>query len=389
MASRGWVRSIITATLVAAGCGAAQLGLGYGLGIIAWFNTDEAGRLVTDPNAWTASLAWTAWIAATSVVGGAICADRLGPTVESGRWSRLAWRTVIALAASLGALITVPLVAVPARAAQLANNFAPDLLAGVYAVAGVVIGLAVALGAITARAIAANVIASAAWLWALAVIAVVDGVAAGRGLGFAHLAVWQFTGTGPTWRSFYVPGSLLMLGAALLIGGLAALPAARRGDNRVGVVISGAMGPLLVAGAYFLAGPSRNEIGAYSAFLTAPYAALIGLAGSLLIGAMIGGELRGPGQAADPEVPEPLDALALPPAVGTSAVVTPAAGSSAEAPSWPDSEFTEPKPRPATGKAKVVAVAEPAYGDAPRPETNPPIAAGTDKPSPTGRKPRR
>jgi len=61
MASRGWVRSIVTATLVAAGCGAAQLGLGYGLGIIAWFGTNDANEVVTDPTGWTASLAWAAW----------------------------------------------------------------------------------------------------------------------------------------------------------------------------------------------------------------------------------------------------------------------------------------------------------------------------------------
>jgi len=290
---------------------------------------------------------------------------------------------VIALAAAIGALITVPLVALPARAAQLGDNFAPDLLAGVYAVAGVVVGLVVAVGAITARAVAANVIASAAWLWTLAVIAVMDGVAAGRGLGFAQLAVWQFTDSGPTWRSFYIPGSLLMLGAALLIGGLAALPAARRGDNRVGVAISGAMGPLLVAGAYFLAGPPRSQIGPFSAFLTAPYAVLIGLAGSLLIGAVVGGDLRGRRRAGP--LTQGLPAIP-PPAL--SAIGSASGGASVSSPEPAPQEPT-PKPPPATGKAKVVAVAEPAYGDAPGGPASGAATGTADKPIPAGRKPKR
>jgi len=186
--------------------------------------------------------------------------------------------------------VTVPLVAVPARAAQIVDNYAPHLLAGIYATAGVVLGLIVALFALTARAIAANVLASAGWLWTLAIIAVVDGVAAGRGLGYAQLAVWKFTDGGPAWRTFYIPGALLMLGAALLIGGLSAFPAAGRGDGRVGIAISGAAGPLLVAIAYVLAAPSQGQapFEQMSAFHTAPYMVLAGLAGSVLV-AVVGG----------------------------------------------------------------------------------------------------
>src|SRR4029079_11906363 len=96
-------------------------------------------------------------------------------------------RTATALAAALGALITVPLVAVPARAAQLSTNFAPHLLAGVYAITGVVVGLIAALGALAARPVAANVLASMVWLWGLATITVTDAVASGRGVILAQL----------------------------------------------------------------------------------------------------------------------------------------------------------------------------------------------------------
>ena len=157
-----------------------------------------------------------------------------------------------------------------------------------HAVTGAVLGLVIALGALASRAIAANVFATAGWLWALAIVAVVDGFLASRGLGTAQLGVWRFTDGGPMWRDYYVPGALLMLGAALLIGGLAAFPAANRGDGRIGVAISGAVGPLIVAVAYVLTAPSSNNapVEQISAYLTAPYTVLAGLAGSILVAAV-------------------------------------------------------------------------------------------------------
>ena len=71
MAARGWGGSIALAVSVAAGTAAAQLGVVYGLGIMAWnASTDPAGE-----SAWLASLAWTTWIAATSTVLGAVVAE--------------------------------------------------------------------------------------------------------------------------------------------------------------------------------------------------------------------------------------------------------------------------------------------------------------------------
>ncbi len=285
MARRGWMRSIVIAVLAAAVAAAAQLGLGYGLGIISWVSPSGAGTVVTEQGAWAAGLAWVTWVATTSVIIGAVSADRYAGGVESGPWVRTAWRLVITLAATIGGLVTVPLVAVPASAAQLGDNFAPHLLASVHTVAGAVLGLLIAFGAVASRAVAANVFATAGWVWALAIVAVVDGFLASRGLGTAQLAVWRFTEGGPMWRDYYIPGALLMLGAALLIGGLAAFPAANRGDGRVGVAISGAVGPLIVAVAYVLTAPSSDNapVEQISAYLTAPYTVLAGLAGSILV----------------------------------------------------------------------------------------------------------
>lgn len=290
MAARGWGGSVATAIGVAAGAGAAQLGVGYGLGVIAW--PTEAGG--AGASAWVASLAWVAWIASTSAVAGAICADRLRPgavsTLEGRRGARGAvttsiWRVALAVAAAIGALITVPLVAVPARVVAHPDTSSPETIAGGYAVVGVVLGLIVAIAAVASRSISVNVVASTSWLWLLAIVAVIDGVAAGRGLGTAQLAVWQFTASGPVVRNVHVGQALLTLGAALVIGALAALPGARRGDSAVGVAVSGAIGPLLVAAAYFLAAPQLDEIPAreLSPYLVIPYGVIAGLAGSVTV----------------------------------------------------------------------------------------------------------
>lgn len=310
MAARGWGVSIATAVGVAAGASAAQLGLGYGLGIIAWLSEAPPDGEA----AWVASLAWATWIAATSVVAGAICADRLagspGPesTLGGDQPSQVAttlWRLALAMAAAIGASLTVALVAIPARFAERADSFAPQTIAAGYAVVGVIAGLVVAFGALTSPAVATNVIVTVSWLWLLAVVAVVHGVVVGRGLASAQLGVWDFTSDGPWLRNLYVPGMLLSLVAALIIGILAALPAARREDNRVGVAISGAVGPLLVAAAYFLATPRLAGARAeqFSAYLIAPYAVIAGLAGSVLVSAL-GPTTRQAAQGTQPPQPQ-------------------------------------------------------------------------------------
>ena len=73
MARVGWGASIATAAGVAAGAGAAQLGFGYGLGILNWAPAETTASTA----AWVASLIWATWIAATSTIFGAVCAQRL------------------------------------------------------------------------------------------------------------------------------------------------------------------------------------------------------------------------------------------------------------------------------------------------------------------------
>ncbi|MFD0972824.1 hypothetical protein [Plantactinospora endophytica] len=297
MAARGWGASVATAIGVAAGAGAAQLGFGYGLGIIAWLPSGDGNSEA----AWVASLTWAAWIAATSTVAGAICAHRLsggGRRSATGRaggppptLATFLWRAVLAVSSAIGALVTVVLVAVPARAAVRVDGPSPQTVAAGYAVLGVLLGLLMAIWAISSPAVAGNVLGTVCWLWALAVIAVVDGVLSGQGLASAQLGVWQLTSDGERFwfrEYFYWPGAALSLGSALVIGALAARSAARRPVSRVGAAVSGIGGPLLVAVAYFLAAPRLVGIRPeqVSAHLMAPYAVVAGLAGSALMAAL-------------------------------------------------------------------------------------------------------
>ncbi|MGW4293380.1 hypothetical protein ACWEH1_10045, partial [Micromonospora chersina] len=286
MARRGWGGSTAAALGVAAGTGAAQLGFGYGLGIINWA---PAGAARVEA-AWVASLAWATWISATSVIAGAVCAQRLRGADDEEPAGTLP-RLGLALAAGVGALITVLLVAVPARAARVPATSSPQAVAAGYAVAGLVLGVLLATWALHTRAAAVNLVATTGWLWLLAVVSVLDGVLSGRGLTTAQLGIWQISAdSGRFWIRdyFYWPGALLSLGSALLIGILAARGAVRAPERRVGAAASGAAGPLLVALAYLLAVPRLAGIAAeqVSAHLIAPYAVIAGVGGSALVAAL-------------------------------------------------------------------------------------------------------
>ncbi|MFE9689899.1 hypothetical protein [Micromonospora sp. NPDC005806] len=285
MARRGWGGSIATALGVAAGAAAAQLGFGYGLGIINWAPAGDA----PGEAAWVASLVWATWISATSVVAGAVCAHRLrGDDDEPARTLR---HLGLAVAAGVGALITVLLVAVPARAARVPDTFSPQTVAAGYAAVGLLIGLLLAIWALHSRAAASNLVATTGWLWLLAVVSVVDGVRSGRGLGTAQLGIWQISADSERYwirDYFYWPGALLALGSAVVIGALAARRTARTLERRVGAAASGAAGPILVALAYLLAVPRLAAISPeqVSAHLIAPYAVIAGIGGSALVAAL-------------------------------------------------------------------------------------------------------
>ena len=277
MADKGWTGRVATAAGVAAGTGAAQLGLGYGLGVIVWPVT-----VAEDRSEWLGSLGWATWITASATVFGAVIASRLGGArAARPSWP---WRLAFAISAGVGALVAVALIALPARAAVRLDAHSPQMIAASYALLGVALGVIVAFWAVWSRPVAANLIATAAWLWALAITAIVVELVLGRDTA-TYLTSWQFVETSTTrYGVIYWPSALLTIAAAFAIGIIAVVPAVRRGDLGVGAATSGAVGPLLVALSFLALSPRLTGTPGpiESAYLIAPYAVLSGLAGSAL-----------------------------------------------------------------------------------------------------------
>ncbi|TDO39435.1 Hansenula MRAKII killer toxin-resistant protein 1 [Paractinoplanes brasiliensis] len=278
MAEKGWTARVATAAGAAAGTGAAQLGLGYGLGVVVWPVTPTP-----DDSAWLGSLGWATWITASATVFGAV----LGSRFRGGPGPRTSgpWRFALAACAAVGALVTVALIALPARSAVRFDTANPQVVAAGYAVAGLALGLIIAFWAVSSRAVAANLMATGVWLWALAIAAIVVELAVNRESA-TYLTSWQFAEVANSglYGTIYWPSALLTLAAAFLVGALTAVPAARRGDAGTGAATSGVAGPLLVAFVFLALAPRlTGALGPIeSAYLIAPYAVLAGLAGSVL-----------------------------------------------------------------------------------------------------------
>ncbi|MEU1884263.1 hypothetical protein ABZ491_02105 [Micromonospora rifamycinica] len=394
MAGRGWGGSVLTALGVAAGVGAAQLGFGYGLGIINWAPVDTGA---SEPS-WFASLAWATWIAAVSAVAGAVCAQRLHERGDADPAGGTLHRVTLAAAGAVGALITVLLVAVPSRAASVPDTFSPQTVAAGYAGVGVLVGLVAAVWTLHSRAAATNVIATVGWLWLLAVVSVVDGVLAGRGLTSAQLGIWQIAQDSPRFwlrDHLYWPGALLALGSALLIGALAARRAARTAELRLGAVVSGAAGPLLVAVAYFLAVPRLATISPaqVSAHLVAPYAVIVGAAGSVLVASLAQRAERHAALRSTPVVPHPRgggpDDLPagpgpLPPSTPDAPAdlpATPASHSPAGDTTTPGGRSTTPDDGADPGDGSATRVGDAAPGDGAPVGDAAPVAVGRVRPA--------
>ena len=361
MADKGWTARIATAAGAAAGTGAAQLGLGYGLGVVVWPVTPTS-----DDSAWLGSLGWATWITASATVFGAVLGSRFrdGP----GPRTNGSWRFALAACAAVGSLVTVALIALPARSAVWVEAFAPQVIAGGYAVVGLLLGLIVAFWAVSSRPVAANLMATGVWLWALAVAGIVVELTVHRDSA-TYLTSWQFTEVANSGRygAIYWPSALLTLGAAFLVGVLAATPAARRGDLGAGAATSGVAGPLLVAFAFLALAPRlTGALGPIeSAYLIAPYAVLAGLAGSAL--AVTTGRFRAdrrasrtpaasrPGSAGR-ALPGPARSAPDTAATSPNAAVAPTSPDAAVAPPSPDAAVAAPRTRaPSAGLSEVPA----------------------------------
>jgi len=273
---RAWVKLIWNSLGVAVVTAAAQLGIAQALGIVRWGESFDASH----PSDWNAMLTWVGFIYAVAVLGGAAVGRRA--VRRPGRPDGMAARVIAVLAAGLGAAAAVAIAWLPARTAKPPVNIDPELVVAMTAGAGIIVGILVALVAMSARPAAAGVRAAVAWIWFVGTASAVAGVVTHVPFDLPRLAVIDAPSLVPThWWS----GPNLMIGVAALLGFIVAGVARAGGAQRIGTALSGVTGPAMVAAAYLIAGPGSgsdrsNQLEPYDASLIA---AGVGLCASVLV----------------------------------------------------------------------------------------------------------
>jgi hypothetical protein len=301
-----WLKIAARSFVVAAVAGAAQLGAAQALGMFVW-------NALPAPGVWRRELTWLIFIFAASVLVGvaggrrsvravrlAIAARRAQAAAEQHgglvlhqaglRASRKravasakylavdtargiaagASRVGASVCASLGALVPLLLVLLPARA-----TFAPtDLrVISLAAVIGTGVGAVVSVLSLLAAPVAAN---AGGWLaggWIFGLASVGIALATGRPAATPRLAQLDapgFIGTDEWWL-----GPNLMIGVAAFFGFAVAATARWVGAHRLAVALSGLAGPAIVCAGYLFVGPGGELVSGYVAALLAATAGLL------------------------------------------------------------------------------------------------------------------
>jgi hypothetical protein len=287
----------VNSAVVAACAVAAQLGAGDALGIIRWDGPRDA-------RAWTTLLTWLAFSYALAVLAGALV-GRLAVRRHRGADS-FGSRLTAALVAALGAGAAVGLAWLPAQSLQPPTNVDAGLVVALTASAGVLVGLILALLALSARPVAVGLQATAAWIWLVAIGATV-----------AELSSDAQTYPAPRVAMLDAPsvlpaspwtGPRMMIIVAAAVGLVVSGVARWRGSGRLGAALAGFGGPAVVAAAYLVAGPgpAGDPASQRDPYLAALFAVGAGLVASVLV-AMPGRRTAHTPQPAAPVDDRPLE----------------------------------------------------------------------------------
>jgi hypothetical protein len=251
-AVRAWGRVLATSAGLAGVAGASQLGLAYGLQLVR-FRRDFPSSGV-----WASQLTWAAWFATLAVVAGAAGGVWMARRLGRGRAGRLqlGQRVAVALAASLGAMPTVALIALPAREAGLAGAD-PGLEAALAASLGLVAGILAAVAALSLRVVAVSVTAMIAVVWLVALVSVAPTLGPTAEPELIRLGVLDLAVFGAGGRSTVAAVSLPAV--ALLVGVAVAAAARSLGLPLVRTILSGAAGPALLVLPYLIAPPRGGQ----------------------------------------------------------------------------------------------------------------------------------
>jgi hypothetical protein len=293
MPFRTWAKVLGASSGVAALAGASQLGLAYGLGILRLTRVLD----VTTRDQWTAQLAWVAWLAMISAVAGALAGRMRLPQAGTG------FRIVTAVAAGLGAAVTVPLTMQPARTAQVAG-VEPVFVIGACAGLGALIGVVAAYAAISQPVARWSLLTVGGAVWVIALVAVAPSLTPSDPLPAVRLGVFDagFLSPAATQRA----ALFTMPALALISGALLGWAARRRESPTATIALAGLAGPALLTLAYLIAGPGagpdRYQVVPYWAAMTAAGA---GVLGSVLAAVLRRGPVGDDGQPGGPAVGEP------------------------------------------------------------------------------------
>jgi hypothetical protein len=247
---------------------AAQLGVGDVLGIIGWAGPH-------DERAWLTLLTWIAFSFSFAVLVGALVGRAAIQRVR-GR-DGIGSRVVSSLVAAAGAAAVIGLAWLPSREIHPPVNANAGLVISLTAGAGVLVGLVLAVLALSVRAVATGLLTTAVWVWLLAIGAAVVGLTTGESYPTPRLAIPDAPSLIPpsTWT-----GPLVMVVVAAVLGLVVSAIARGQGSTRLAAGISGFGGPALVAAAYLIAGPGDAQSEPYLAALLAVAA---GLAASAVV----------------------------------------------------------------------------------------------------------
>ena len=253
-AARAWGRVLTTSAGVAAVAGAGQLGVAYGLQLVR-FRRDFPSSGI-----WASQLTWATWFATLAVVAGAAggvwTARRLGRGYGGAGRLQLGQRIAVALAAALGATVTVLLTALPARDAGLAGAD-PALEAVLATTLGLVVGVLAAVAVLSLRVVGVSVTAIIAVVWLVAVVSVAPTLGPAAEPAMVRLGVLDLAAFGQGSRS--AVAAISPPAIALLVGVAVAAAARSIGLPLLRTVLAGAAGPVLLVLPYLIAPPRGGE----------------------------------------------------------------------------------------------------------------------------------
>jgi hypothetical protein len=279
---------MVTSFGVAALIGAAQLGVGQALSIV------DIGKDVTAPgsDAHARLDTWLVIVFAGAVLGGAALGrrsirrrisivTRQVPTVMTmservrsaavaarGPLALATARTAVAFFAGLGAATSFPLVWISARSATGRSAGVGELAA--MAGVGVALGVVFAVLGLALSPVGAGLAVTVAWVWMAGLASVLLALTQNQPVVTPHLAVLETPGPSISTQWWLGPYLMVAIGAVL---GLVLAGATRWiGASKLGIALSGVVGPALVAAAYISAALAPHGLGVSQ---TSPYQASI------------------------------------------------------------------------------------------------------------------